>query len=280
VTRLPRLILLILLACATTISAQARSTLQVLFIGDSYIYVNNVADMLKGIAAGLPDGPAIEVAMAADGGKPLGWHLANGPARMLLGERQWDWVVLQEHSLLGGYVIDGEPRMMPPRIFHSSARELLKIIRDRNPNAKPLFFMTWARRGRETQEESTLTNAYLDIGAELSIPVSRIGVAFEEVKRTHPDIDLFARDGGHPSPAGTYLAAAMLYASITGRNPDGAPARIEGHPWSRRAGGIDTAQTVTLADLPADVAARLQEAAWRVTSSSPAVPATSPRASP
>lgn len=272
--RLPRFILTVALVCgaallATGLSAQTpsvrgRRTLNVLFIGDSYSYVNNVADMLKGIAAGLSGGPAIEPAMAASGGAPLGWHLANGPAVMLLADKQWDYVIMQEHSLLGGYVIDGEPRMMPPRIFHSSARELVKIIRARNPDAKPMFFMTWARRGREAQETSTLTNAYLDIGKELDIPVAAVGTAWEQVKQQHPDIDLFARDGGHPSPAGTYLAASVIYATMTGRSPKGAPAHIEGHPWSRRAEGIDTAQTVTLADLTPDVAARLQDAAWAV----------------
>jgi hypothetical protein len=237
--------------------------LQVLFIGDSYIYVNNVADMLKGIAAGL-GGPAIEPTMAASGGVPLGWHLANGPALMLLAERQWDYVVMQEHSLLGGFVIDGEPRIVPPRIFHSSARELVRHIRERSPQAQPLFFMTWARRGRP-QEEPILTNAYLDIGKELGVPVAPIGLAWEETKRRHPDVDLFARDGAHPSPAGTYLAAAILYASITGRSPQGAPPRIEGHPWSRQAGGIDMTRTVTLADLAPEVATRLQEVASDIT---------------
>ena len=262
-------LVLVLAAWTTLVHGQARPTLDVLFIGNSYTYVNNLPHILKGLAEGLREGPAIEPAMAVNGGMPLGWHLANGPAMRMLEQQAWDVVILQEHSLLGGYVIDGEPRLAPPGLFHSNARVLVPKVRA--VNAQPLFFMTWARRGRP-QEEPILTSAYLDIGRELNVPVSPVGLVWEDVRRRHPDIDLFSDDGAHPSPAGSYLAASVLYISLTGRSPEGAPARIDGNPWSRRTGEVDTTQTVTLVDLPRDQAARLQDAAWTVTSAASATP--------
>jgi hypothetical protein len=184
----------------------------------------------------------------------------------LLAERQWNWVVLQEHSLLGGFVIDGVPRMAPVSLFHQSARDLVKRVRERM--ATPLLMMTWARRSNPA-EEPILTNAYLDIGKELDVKVAAVGIAWEDVRAKLPAIDLFANDGAHPSPAGTYLAGCVIYASITGKNPKGAPAVIEGAPWSRELQDVDPTRKVKLVDLPKDQAATLQDVAWRIVAAQP-----------
>src|SRR5918996_4029477 len=130
-------------------TAAQTSTLRVLFIGNSYTYFNNLGDLVAGIAAALP-GPKVAPALAVQGGMPLGWHLVNGPAMKMLDEGTWDHVVMQDHSLFGGLVINGEPRMAPPAGFHESARILVRRVRERK--ARPLFFMTWARRGRPAEE--------------------------------------------------------------------------------------------------------------------------------
>lgn len=246
-------------------TADTRATLRVLFIGNSYTFYNNLGDLVAGIAAGLRGGPAIVPALAVRGGTPLGWHLANGPALSMLAERQWDYVVMQDHSLLGGLVIDGEPRMAPPRLFHESARVLVRRVRERM--ATPLFFMTWARRGSR-DEEAVLTKAYLDIGGELGVRVAPVGTAWRAAGTGNLRVDLYAADGAHPSPAGSYLAACVIYATLTGSSPKGAPAIIEGSPYSRVEGGVDRRRRVRLVELTSEVAARLQETAWRTVSAS------------
>ena len=59
--------------------------------------------------------------------------------------------------------------------------------------------------------------------------------------------------------------ALVLYAELTGRDPHGAAATIDGHPYSRREGIVDLTQTVTLVSLPQERAARLQDVAAAVT---------------
>lgn len=264
-TRTLARVLLCVALVISTVQAQ-RKTLQVLFIGDSYIFVNSLPEVVSGIAAGLRDGPAIASTMAATGGRPLGYHLANGPAMSLVADKPWDWVVLQEHSLLGGFMIDGEPRMAPVSLFHQSARDLVTHVREHK--AMPLLMMTWARREYPAQEP-ILTNAYLDIGKELDVEVAAVGTAWEEVRAKARAIDLFAKDGGHPSPAGTYLAACVIYSSITGKSAKGAPAVIDGAPWSRELQDVDRSQKVRLVELTRDEAAVLQDIAWRTVSAQP-----------
>jgi hypothetical protein len=248
---------------STAAGAQQRATLNVLFIGDSYTFFNNLGDVLAGVANGVTAGPAIRAELAVAGGMPLGWHLANGPAMSMLRESRWDHVVLQEHSLFGGLVIQGERRFAPARLFHESARVMVERVREQK--AMPVFMMTWATRGWP-DEEAVLTSAYLDIGGELNAPVAAVGSAFALAQRRGIATDLLAPDGGHPSPAGSYLAACVIYSTITGRSPKGAPAVIEGAPWSRSLGAVDRSQRVRLVELPPDAAAQLQGIAWEVAS--------------
>jgi hypothetical protein len=51
--------------------------------------------------------------------------------------------------------------------------------------------------------------------------VSPVGVAFHEINKNHPEINLYTKDLRHPSPAGTYLAASVLFASIFKKTPEG-----------------------------------------------------------
>jgi hypothetical protein len=54
-------------------------------------------------------------------------------------------------------------------------------------------------------------------------------------------------DGFHPTPSGTYLSAAVLYATLFGQSPSGASAQLSGHPMED--GDVDTTKSVVLASL-------------------------------
>ena len=53
------------------------------------------------------------------------------------------------------------------------------------------------------------------------MPVAPVGSTWYMVRHDHPEINLWQGDGSHPSRAGTYLAACVLYASIFQRSPEG-----------------------------------------------------------
>jgi hypothetical protein len=55
--------------------------------------------------------------------------------------------------------------------------------------------------------------------AELPASVARVGLAWAAAHRSHPELRLWARDGKHPSRAGSYLAPCVLYAVLSERDP-------------------------------------------------------------
>ena len=57
----------------------------------------------------------------------------------------------------------------------------------------------------------------LEFAAELGgVKVAHAGSAFESCIEKHPDLELYHTDRRHPSPIGSYLAAAVIYATIFG----------------------------------------------------------------
>ncbi len=62
--------------------------------------------------------------------------------------------------------------------------------------------------------------AYDDVGATLGAQVAPVGEAFATALLARPDLLLNNVDG-HPTPAGTYLAACVVYRTIEGRSPVG-----------------------------------------------------------
>jgi hypothetical protein len=66
-----------------------------------------------------------------------------------------------------------------------------------------------------------LRNAYLRFADSADASVAPVGVAWKYVRDNHPTISLYAGDGSHPKPAGSYLAACTFYASIFHESPVG-----------------------------------------------------------
>jgi len=259
-------LLAIVSVSATFAQTAGRLTLRVLFIGNSYTYFNNLPDLVAGVAAANADGPAIEPAFATRGGATLRWHLENGSALKALSTGKWDFVVLQEQSLLGGGEKDGKTIVGNPADFHESVREWVKRIR--SVGATPLLFMTWARRdpADAPRVQKELADAYNTIGKELNVKVAPVGLAWAETRRRLRTLDLHVWDASHPSSAGSYLAALVIYATLTGRNPTGAPAVIQGRPTVDTATEtvLDPSIRVPLADLREATATALQEIAWKI----------------
>ena len=61
---------------------------------------------------------------------------------------------------------------------------------------------------------------YVDVGNKNNILVMPVGIAFENAYHVNPNIKLHKEyDGSHPNLLGTYLAACVVYASITQESP-------------------------------------------------------------
>lgn len=255
---------LLVTAIALPAHAQSRDTLDVFFLGNSYVYYNNLPEQLTAISRAL-DGPYVRTSHHLHGGYSLRRHLDDGHVPAAIEETTidgpHDFVVLQEQSRLGVPYRDAESGTLGgPRVFHESAAEAVRMVR--SLGSEPFFYMTWAKEAFPHQS-GDLESAYRTAADRADAGVAPVGLAFAEARRSHPEVRLFHPDGSHPSPAGTYLAACVFYAVLTGHDPTGAPTEIWGTEIVTPGviGGDDPIPLVRLTD---EMAETLQGLAWVV----------------
>ncbi len=193
--------------------------IRVLFLGNSYTYVNDLPSMVAAMARA--GGFRVETAMVAVAGATLADLVSLPQTAKALSSSKWDVVVLQEHS---------EPpsiEQFRQDLMYPAARQLVAMVAA--AGAKPMFFMTWVQRGGWPQGglsgyeamQSQVVSGYLRIARELNVPVAPVGAAWQAVTRYHPQLNLWQADGNHPTEAGSYLAACVFYAAILRHSPVG-----------------------------------------------------------
>ena len=103
-------------------------------------------------------------------------------------------------------------------LFNFYADEHSKTLREHG--VEPSLLMTWAYKDKPEMIEG-LSSAYISAGNRNEIMVFPVGMAFQKSQKENPDIELFTPDKRHPSKAGTYLMAAVIYSSIYRVSPVG-----------------------------------------------------------
>lgn len=220
-------------------SAQAQQT-SVLFIGNSYTYVNDLPNTLRQLALSLGD--TMTVASSAPGGYTLFQHSTYAPTLSAIASQPWDYVVMQEQSQLGALPLDATDTEI-------GATQLVEAIEENWECTYPVFYMTWGRQNGDDlncpsfpfmctyngMQQGLRTN-YIALGEYTDGHVSPVGAAWKVVRDTHPLINLYQPDGSHPSVEGTYLAACVFYCTLFQESCTGASFN----------GSIDAATAATL----------------------------------
>ncbi|MHB8572855.1 MAG: SGNH/GDSL hydrolase family protein [Candidatus Dormibacteria bacterium] len=190
---------------------------RVLFIGDSFTSVNDLPFTFEQLAES--GGEATGTGIDAPGGATLADHAANPSTATEVSSQPWDYVLLQEQSQVPASPALRERQMYP------AARTLVDLIRGRR--ATPILFATWAHRGGWPEAglpgylsmQSALDQGYAEIAQRVGVSVAPVGAAWRGATGQGPD--LYQADGVHPSAAGTYLAACVIYQAIFNRTPVG-----------------------------------------------------------
>jgi prepilin-type N-terminal cleavage/methylation domain-containing protein len=219
-------------------SARRTTPIRVLWIGNSYTYVNNLPGMVAALVQAGGNSPAYAWDMQTVGGATLQMHWDQGIAVQKIRQGDWDFVVLQEQSQMA--ILDEATYDKYVRLFNGEIRKV---------NAIPLLFMTWAHQP-QSNLQPLYNRAFLRIAQEVRAEASPVGVAWARCLQTNPQLNLFASDGSHPSPTGTYLAACVFFGALFDRGPAGLPGTLT----------VDGQVAVSLA--PAD-AASIQAIAWQ-----------------
>ena len=213
-------VLVVLMLMATAVCGQAN----VLFVGNSYIYTNNLPQMTADVASSA--GYRMTWESNAPGGCTFSQHCTNQSMTMIR-NGGWDFVVLQEQSQYPSF-----PQwQVEAEVFPYAAR-LVDSVYAANPCAEPMFYMTWGRRdgdagnagefpvlGTYEGMDSMLYERYMQMAVDNDASVCPVGRVWRRLRAVHPEIELYQSDGSHPSVAGTYAAACSFAVMFFGLDP-------------------------------------------------------------
>lgn len=201
----------------------------ILFVGNSYFYYNDslhnhVNRLLASLDTQAHEG--ITYKSATIGGSRLSHH--NIDSHLTLGklglDEPFDLVILQ-----GGSV---EPLSKSARRgFLNNVIEYDEKIRA--TGAETALYMTHAYGRHHARFDPDMTrdieSLYLEAANRVNALVIPVGLAFEEAHSRRPHMQLHKGfDHNHPSIQGTYLAAAVVVASVYGISPIGSDYRYFG----------------------------------------------------
>jgi hypothetical protein len=201
------------------VDRDARATLRVLFIGNSYTRFNNLPRLVASLSESVAQGPIVRAKRETHGGFNLRRHWRRRRVRDRIARGGFDAIVIQGHSL--SPIRDPGEMAEYARRFSQRARAV---------GARLILFETWARAPRSrvyrryelagpAEMLARVDSVYAQLGHDLGASVSPVGRAFARAADEASGVRLRRRDRTHPTLAGSYLAACVLYGTLTGNDP-------------------------------------------------------------
>lgn len=201
---------------------------QILMVGNSFIYFNNGMHnpLVRMIRADKDLGEGHKIRKATINGSSLTWHnIKTYVSNPFIGSFTFD----QDNNLVESkkepfeVVIMHDCSRCPvnkktQKMFHAAVDVHTKALK--KDKIEVMLMMTWPYKDKPGMTKK-LRKEYVKAANRNKIMVSPVGLAFHEVNKNYPDINLYTKDLRHPSPAGTYLAASVLFASIYKKTPEG-----------------------------------------------------------
>lgn len=209
---------------------RAAAAKRILFVGNSLTAANNLPDVVARLAEA--DGqPRPTVQMLAVGGFSLEDHWNKGDAQRAVAAGPWDVVVLQQ----------GPSALLESRrLLVEYTRRFATLIRQ--GGAQPALYMVWPSRDRRP-DANGVSQSYRAAAKAVNGVILPAGDAWTLILQRRRELALYSDDGLHPTMAGTYLAALVVYQGLYDRTPVGLPAP----------GGMDTADAKLLQDAASEV---------------------------
>jgi len=210
-------LLILLVTCYINTFAQAKKKINVLFLGNSYTYVNNLPQLIKDIANA--NGDTLLYDSNCIGGYTFENHFNDVTSCAKIKAQAWNFVVLQAQSQ--------EPSFSPGQVAAQTlpfAIKLDSLVKRANLCAQSVFFETWGRKNGDASNcaayppictymgmQDRLRASYKLFADTTHTLMSPVGEAWRKSITNKPSLELYSTDESHPVIEGSYLAACVFY---------------------------------------------------------------------
>ena len=185
---------------STSLLAQSDEGSRILFVGNSYTYFNNLPQSVH--LLGKSRDVNLVIAQSTAGGATWEQHWAGEKdltTRELIVNGNWDYVVLQNHSLS---TINDSARFM------EYGKLLIDLVRQ--SGAEPVLYLTWAREFNPLMQ-ARVTAVYESLAESEDCGLVPVGPIWSWMRSLRPSLGLYAKDQSHPSALGSYVTACVFF---------------------------------------------------------------------
>lgn len=193
-----------------------RPAREILLLGNSRTFFNHMPRMLREIADSAGSPQKLEIAQQAPPGASLE-ILWNDEYTHSLLQHTWDDVIVQAESR----AFSGESYT---KSFMTYGQKLLSAIKLHS--GKPRLVVNWSYEPTTANPFSSadwqyyqreIDNGHQRLAETAGARLIELGDLWAEVHHTHPEI-VMTVDGNHPTLAGSYLFALLLYKEVSGQS--------------------------------------------------------------
>lgn len=178
----------------------ARADVQILFVGNSLTYSNDLPKLIKDI--GSQDGLRISYKSVCLPDYSLEDHLNEGNIQKFILSGKYQWIIAQQG-----------PSALPESqaILLRDAATLDSLCK--NANSRLAFYMVWPSSARLFDLDNVIFS-YTNAARQTQSWLCPAGLAWKNTWEIDKAMPLYSSDGLHPSLMGSVLAALTIYATV------------------------------------------------------------------
>ena len=176
---------------------------QVLFIGNSLTYVNDLPGTVADLAESVGDTIRVR-SVALPNFAVIDHALGLSNAVDVIKSQSWNFVVLQQGPTTVGVNRD---------TLIIATKTLDPIVKGQGGRTAQL--MTWPQSNQTSLFPAVLASSQAAANSVANGMLVPAGDAWRAALEENPSITLYGFDGYHPAPLGTYLAALVVYEKVT-----------------------------------------------------------------
>ena len=186
---------------------------RVMFIGNSLTYWNDLPFIVQALADSA-DGASLAVMTVAFPDFNLDDHRGEGTAGRAIALGGWEVVVLQQGP---SSLAENRAQLRASvGVFNGAIRAV---------SATPALYSVWPSSTRREDFDRAI-ESYALAAQDVNGLLFPVAAAWLAAWRRDSTLALYSADGLHPSAAGSYLAALVMYGVLFDRSPVGLPPRV------------------------------------------------------
>jgi hypothetical protein len=189
-------------------AAEKKDTVRVLFVGNSYVYYNNLAQMIGLITDSMDTKIICKKSTIGAATLEQHWNGSRGlKSKQIIASNKFNIVVIQDNSM---WPLEHKDSLL---FFGHLFCDYIKAN-----GAKPYLYNTWARE-KTPETQIKINEVYSELAKAENATVVPVGASWALARQSMPNMNLFHPDGSHPSALGTFLIALNFIKKITGALP-------------------------------------------------------------